>query len=232
MSRLRFLNPQSNPVPNCRVSAPPAIRSASFRELVRKDYRRHGNRVLSAGFVSLLVYRFGRWADLRRTYLARKIAQKIYGAISTVVSTVTRVWIPAQATLGDDFHIIHAEGSISIHPDVVIGKRCGIMHNVTIGTNMTAGAPHIGDDVFIGVNSTILGDIRIGDRVRIGANTAVSTDVPSDSIVIGSPAKIYPRLGPFLSGGAKEGEGSRDTGPCGSRTHERTDDDFLSIAGR
>ena len=75
------------------------------------------------------------------------------------------MWIPPQVTIGQDFHIIHAEGSLSIHPEVVIGDRCGVMHNVTIGTNMTPGALVIGDDVFIGVNSTVLGRIRIGDRV-------------------------------------------------------------------
>jgi len=79
----------------------------------------------------------------------------------------------------------------------VIGDRLGVMHNVTIGSNMREGAPVIGDDVFIGVNSTVLGAIRVGDRVRIAANTAVTTDVPSDSIVVGSPARIYPRLGPL-----------------------------------
>ena len=71
------------------------------------------------------------------------------------------------------------------------------MHNVTIGTNMGAGAPVIGDDVFIGVNSSVLGRIKIGDRVRIGANTSVTTSVPSDSIVIGSPGRIYRRLMPL-----------------------------------
>ena len=75
------------------------------------------------------------------------------------------------------------------------------MHNVTIGTNMRGRAPIIGDDVFIGVNSTVLGPITIGDRVRIGANTAVSTNVPSDSVVIGSPAKIYPSLPIFAAKG-------------------------------
>lgn len=198
-SRLRFLYPQSNAMQDHDSEASARTPPISLRELVRKDYQRHGRTILNAGFISLLVYRFGRWAGSRRNYVAKRLAQKVYGAINMVVSTVTRVWIPAEVTLGEGFHIIHVEGSISIHPDAMIGKRCGIMHNVTIGTNMSAGAPKIGDDVFIGVNSTILGDIRIGDRVRIGANTAVSTDVPSDSIVVGSPAKIYPRLGPFSS---------------------------------
>ena len=52
------------------------------------------------------------------------------------------------------------------------------------------------------VNSSVLGKIRIGDRVRIGANTAVATNVPSDSTVIGSPARIFPRLTPFGPAGA------------------------------
>ncbi|MDS9468295.1 serine acetyltransferase [Paracoccus sp. MBLB3053] len=163
-------------------------------EEIRGDYDRHGKRILDAAFVSLAIYRYGRWAAGIENSAGRWIANKFYGFLCIFVLNVTKVWIPPQVQLGEDFHIIHAEGSLSIHPDVVIGKRCGVMHNVTIGTNMRGRAPIIGDDVFIGVNSTVLGPIKIGDRVRIGANTAVSTNVPSDSVVIGSPAKIYPSL--------------------------------------
>ncbi|PZQ47785.1 MAG: serine acetyltransferase [Rhodovulum sulfidophilum] len=164
---------------------------------IRADYRRHGRSVTDPGFVSLALHRYGRWGLFRRTAITRWLARKSYGLAAVLVCNVTKVWIPPQVALGDDFHIIHAEGSLSIHPEAVIGNRLGVMHNVTIGTNMGAGAPVIGDDVFIGVNSTVLGPIRIGDRVRIAANTAVTTDVPSDSIVIGSPARVYPRLTPF-----------------------------------
>lgn len=165
--------------------------------LVREDFERHGRSLTNPAFAALCVYRFGRWAIERPNPAVRWAAQKVYGVINTVVANSTKVWIPPQVTLGEGFHIIHAEGSLSIHPDVVIGKRFGVMHNVTIGTNMGPGAPVIGDDVFIGVNSTVLGAIKIGDRVRIAANTAVTTDVPADSIAVGSPARIYPRLTPF-----------------------------------
>jgi serine O-acetyltransferase len=166
--------------------------------LVREDYERHGRMLTNPAFVALFVYRFGCWARARRGAGARWIAGKLYGAMNVVVANITKVWIPPQVRLGADFHIIHAEGSLSIHPEAVIGDRAGVMHNVTIGTNMGPGAPVIGDDVFIGVNSTVLGPIRIGDRVRIAANTAVTTNVPSDSIVVGSPARIYRRLTPFV----------------------------------
>ena len=164
-----------------------------FEEL-RGDYHRHGRSLTEPAFVSLAIYRYGRWAIQRKNPVLRRIANLFYGILKRLILNVTKVWIPPQVTIGKDFHIIHAEGSLSIHPDVVIGERVGVMHNVTIGTNMGDGAPVIGDDVFIGVNSTVLGRIKIGDRVRIAANTAVTTNVPSDSVVVGSPAKIYPRL--------------------------------------
>lgn len=168
-------------------------------EVVREDFKRHGSSFTNPAFVALAVYRYGRWTLSIRNRAGRWLASKSYGFIHIFVSNLTKVWIPPQVTIGKDFHIIHAEGSLSIHPEVIIGDRCGVMHNVTIGTNMGPGLPIIGDDVFIGVNSTVLGRIRIGDRVRIAANTAVTTNVPSDSIVVGSPAQIYPRLTPFAA---------------------------------
>lgn len=164
---------------------------------VAADYRRHGARVLHGAFIALCLYRFGRWGTGLRSKLARGLVSRLYGFANLFVANVTKIWIPPAVTIGRELHIVNNEGSLSIHPDTVIGDRLGVMHNVTIGTNMGTGAPVIGDDVFIGVNSTVLGAIRIGDRVRIAANTAVTTNVPSDSIVIGSPARIYPRLGPL-----------------------------------
>lgn len=163
-------------------------------EDVRGDFVRHGRRLTEPAFVSLVCYRYGKWAIARRNPAGRWLATKVYGLMRLFILNVTKVWIEPQTRIGRDFHIVHAEGSLSIHGDAVIGDRVGVMHNVTIGTNMGPGAPVIGDDVFIGVNSVVLGRITVGDRVRIGACTCVTTNVPPDSVAIGSPAKIYPRL--------------------------------------
>lgn len=48
----------------------------------------------------------------------------------------------------------------------------------------------MGDCVWIGINSTVVGKVTIGDNVLIAPNTFVNFDVPSNSIVIGNPAKI------------------------------------------
>jgi serine O-acetyltransferase len=179
------------------VTAPSLHRLLRPWRTVVADYARHESRLSNPAFVALLTYRLGRWAIHRRNPLLRWAARKAYGFLNLFVANITKIWIPPAVKIGADFHIVHGEGSLSIHPHTVIGDRLGVMHNVTIGTNMRPGAPVIGNDVFIGVNSTVLGPIKIGDRVRIAANTAVTTHVPSDSIVVGSPAKIYRRLTPF-----------------------------------
>lgn len=49
---------------------------------------------------------------------------------------------------------------------------------------------HIGNDVWIGCNSTILRGVTIADGAIVGANSLVKHDVPAYAIVAGSPARI------------------------------------------
>lgn len=51
------------------------------------------------------------------------------------------------------------------------------------------GEIHIGDNVFIGSNTTILYDVTIGSNVIIGAGSLVNKDIPSNSVYGGVPAK-------------------------------------------
>ncbi|NJE45753.1 acyltransferase [Massilimicrobiota sp. SW1139] len=53
----------------------------------------------------------------------------------------------------------------------------------------SAGSVHIGNNVFIGMNTIILKGSNIGNNVIIGANSTVSGIVESDSVYAGSPAK-------------------------------------------
>lgn len=47
----------------------------------------------------------------------------------------------------------------------------------------------IGNNVFIGVGTTILKGVNIGDNVIIGANSLVCKDIPSNTVFAGNPAK-------------------------------------------
>ena len=49
---------------------------------------------------------------------------------------------------------------------------------------------NIGNDVFIGVNVTVLDGVTIGDGAIIGAGAVVSKDIPPYAIAVGCPIRI------------------------------------------
>lgn len=62
------------------------------------------------------------------------------------------------------------------------------------GLNAARSPVEIGNDVFIGANTIILKGTRIGDRSVIAAGSVLmNIDVPSDSTVVGNPAKVIRR---------------------------------------
>lgn len=48
----------------------------------------------------------------------------------------------------------------------------------------------IGNNVWVGGNSTILMGVTIGDNVVIGAGSVVNKDIPDNTLAVGNPAKI------------------------------------------
>jgi serine O-acetyltransferase len=154
----------------------------------RSDFRRHEQGLLNPALWAVWNYRYGRWALGIRFFPFRWLASKIYGLNMFLLLITSGIRLHREVTIGKDFHLIHA-GNIHVHPNTVIGDRCGILHNVTIGNNMTGGAPVIGNDVFIGTGAVILGEITIGDGARIAANSLVIRNVPAGATAIGVPAK-------------------------------------------
>ena len=87
--------------------------------------------------------------------------------------------------------------AVVIGETAVIGKNCVMYHGVTLGgtgKHQKKRHPTVGDDVFIGTHSTLLGPIQVGDRAKIGAESVIiNRDVPADCTVVGTPGKIVKR---------------------------------------
>ncbi len=86
-------------------------------------------------------------------------------------------------------------GPIAMNKNTIIGKNCNIGHFVTLGQvskGKYKGSPELGDEVWVGASSVIVGKIKIGNNVLIAPNSFVNRDVPENSLVIGNPAKIIP----------------------------------------
>ena len=56
------------------------------------------------------------------------------------------------------------------------------------------GSIRVGNNVFIGANSTILGGVNIGSNVIIGACSLVNKDIPENSVWGEYQLSIYVRL--------------------------------------
>ena len=68
----------------------------------------------------------------------------------------------------------------------------------------SSGRVKIGNNVFIGMNSTILKGVHIGNNVIIGANSLVNKDVPNNSVVAGNPARVIMSLEDYYNKRKKE----------------------------
>ena len=93
-------------------------------------------------------------------------------------------------------------GSISIGNNSVIQDTC-VIHSddyLVIGDNVlvTHGAVihchRVGNNVLVGVNSTILEAAEVGDYCLIGAGAVVLADarIPDNSLVVGVPGQVRP----------------------------------------
>ena len=86
--------------------------------------------------------------------------------------------------------------NMTINSGTVIGNNCNLHKGVTIGQENRGprkGAPTIGNEVWIGVNAAIVGNISIGNDVLIAPNSYVNCDVPDHSVVFGNPCIIKHR---------------------------------------
>ena len=152
---------------------------------------------LDLGTLSVIIYRFGHWANQLKIPIVKHFLLLIYLFAKTFIIVGAGIHIPARAKIGKGF-VIHNFSGIFIS-DGTIGQNCTIQQGVTIGgirPNIWKGKPRpprIADNVYIGVGAKILGDVTIGNNVVIGANSVVITDIPDNCTVMGVPARIISR---------------------------------------
>ncbi|MFV0590289.1 MAG: serine O-acetyltransferase [Draconibacterium sp.] len=128
-------------------------------------------------------------------FFSRNKFLKIIGFPIRFAYTIFIQWglgidIPDTIRFGKNFNVVHGQGLV-INSKTVIGENVTVRQNTTIGNAKSGGrCPVIEDNVNIGANVVIIGDIRIGRNSIIGAGSVVIKDVPPFSIVAGNPAKF------------------------------------------
>lgn len=163
---------------------------------IKADLYRYGGLTGTKGFLKAL-----RTPGFRFTWLLRKTASSgphirwFYALLKRRYIFRYHFQIPTNTKIGEGFYIGHF-GMLVINENTVIGKYCNIAAGVTIGQanrGPLKGYPTIGDYVWIGAGAVIVGKITIGSNVLIAPNAYVNNDIPSNSIVMGNPAKVIPK---------------------------------------
>lgn len=96
---------------------------------------------------------------------------------------------------GPGLAIIHY-GTIVVNPRAKVGANCRIHVCTNIGeSGGVAGAPKIGDNVYIGPGAKIYGDITIANNAVIAANAAVNKSILEEGMLVaGVPAKVIKQI--------------------------------------
>ncbi|ROV56455.1 serine acetyltransferase [Vibrio ponticus] len=126
-------------------------------------------------------------------------SSKFLAAVFTMLNRLLfSIYISPRAKLDPTTTFCYQGLAIVIGGEVSIGKRVEIAQGVTLGGRFTTPCdrdgkiqhwPIIGDNVFIGPNSVIIGPVSIGNEVIIGANSTVISDCAPNSIYAGSPCR-------------------------------------------
>jgi serine O-acetyltransferase len=178
----------------------------SWRELtatVREDWVAHGRcPIASPGFLTLCVYRFGRWSRTLPAPL-RLGPRVLHLVVSILLRNTTGIELPLEAEIGRRVVFAHQGGTV-IAKDARIGDDTIVRHNVTIGADAagsTRGGPVVGNSVQIGAGAVLIGPVVVGDGARIGPNAVVMKDVPAGASAFAMPARIMPAMQPVEADG-------------------------------
>lgn len=186
-----------------RPSGPPETLSRTLW-LLKSDAHRVAGRARATDVVRLLVagetYPYLFWFRVTRYCAMGPWAVHAFLLPARLVLRRLRyrmgVNLPWRTIVGPGLLLGHA-GGVVVSSDARIGADCNISQNVTIGLNKgtRAGAPTIGDRVYVGPGVVIAGAITVGDDVAIGANSVVLDDVPPGVTVAGAPARVVSQNG-------------------------------------
>jgi serine O-acetyltransferase len=165
--------------------------------LIKEDWRANGRDWTRPGFRTLAVYRFGVWRMGVRALLLRAPLSLLYRWAFRRCRNVYGIELPYTVSVGREVVIEH-QGGIVVHGATVIGDRCIIRQNCTLGIrsldDLTA-APILEEGVELGAGAVLLGRIRVGAHAKVGANAVLLKDVPPGGRAFGVPAEVRPPAG-------------------------------------
>ncbi|MBA4850528.1 serine O-acetyltransferase [Emticicia sp. BO119] len=133
---------------------------------------------------AIKLYKIARFLYLKKIpFIPKLITLIIFIVYSSKISYKTKI--------GKGTFLVYGGIGVLINESAEIGENCSIgVNSMIVGKSPYRNAPKIGNRVFIGPGSVIVGPVVIEDNVVIAPNSVVTKSVAKDLIVAGNPAKI------------------------------------------
>ncbi len=138
---------------------------------------------------AIYLYRISRWFYLNHLKLLAKIIQ---GLIFLIYNSK----IPPNAAIGKGTYFVSKGIGVNLLEGTIIGNNCRIGPRFTTARKAPfKQIPKIGNNVWLGINSVVVGPVIVEDNVIIAPNSFVNKSIPAGAIVGGNPAKIIGAVG-------------------------------------
>jgi serine O-acetyltransferase len=156
--------------------------ASDFSEHRTTPLRRLSN-FLTPGVLCVAAYRIAHW-------LYRRGHERSARLLSWLNFVVHKAAIAPSVRIGPGLYVPHTVGVVF---DGTAGRNLTLYYRSAVisaaapnrrGDPAATGRPTLGDDVTIGVLSSVVGPVTIGSGTLIGARVAVTRDVPARSVVI------------------------------------------------
>jgi len=144
------------------------------------------------GRLILVLFRLANVGTYNKFY---RVLGTLYRFIYTFfVEWVLGVELQWKTKIGKGLKIHHGQALV-VNGNVVLGSNCTLRQCTTIGNRELedgsySGSPVIGDNVDIGNNVSIIGDIIIGNNVKIGSGSVIVKNLPDNCVAVGNPGKV------------------------------------------
>lgn len=160
----------------------------NFFQFISQDWKVNKGNI--KGRIILLLYRTANICSKKRIYYYLGIPYLIFYKI--LVEWFFSVEIPWRVQIGRNLTLYHGQALV-LNDKVIIGENCTIRHSTTIGNKMLqdgsfSASPILGNNVDVGSNVCIIGDIYIKDNVKIGCGAVITKNVSGNCTVVGNPA--------------------------------------------
>lgn len=93
---------------------------------------------------------------------------------------------------------VHKTAKFVTH-DVINGFLQMAKSDYDFGPEERLGCIELMDNVYIGMNVTVMPDVRINKNCMISAGSVASADIPENSIAAGNPAKVIGRFDMYMA---------------------------------